>query len=67
MNKKTKLLSTTALEGIMAARKAVRSGELIITYPDEKSLNGNQDSKIDELISVYEELGLVVLDLRNVD
>lgn len=67
MTQKTKLLSTTALESLMAARKAVRSGELIITYPDANSLNGNQDSKIDELISVYEELGLVVLDLRHVD
>lgn len=67
MNKKTELLSTTALESLRAACEAVRGGEMIVAYPAKNSRNGNPDSKIDELISIYEELGLVVLDLRHVD
>lgn len=67
MTKKMELLSTTALSSLVAAREEESNGKLIEEPRIKNSRAVNQECDIDELISVHEELGLVVLDLRYVD
>jgi hypothetical protein len=67
MTKKMELLSTTALGGLVAVHEEESNEKLIEEYGTKNPRALNQECDIDEMISVYEELGLVVLDLRYVD